>query len=329
MTVVKVNKSDGFTVMSNHHLRNSALSFKARGLLSFMLSCPPSWDFSVEGLQRCAKDGRDSINSGLNELEKAGYLIRQKVRDKNGSFAGIEYVLYELPQTVATSGKEKEAVHEPLEKMDTGSGKSETQKMDADSENVINTTFSPSTENPSMVKNEQILPFTENPFTGNPSAGKPFTDKPLTENPQQINTNIINTKLLNTKEINTDKLSSSDDEQTAIQKQSDDLEAVKRRLGYQEAVKASSSEIARIVFKEISGHGDLLKRINADIFKRVCENIWTHSKKISNQNAYIHTCIENMLEASKINSETFHGIWYGTHHPPEPEKKDKEIKVYT
>lgn len=327
MTVINVErKSVGFTVMSNHHLRNTTLSFKAIGLLSFMLSCPPSWDFSVEGLQRCAKDGRDSVNTGLSELENAGYLVRKKIRDKNGSFAGMEYVLYEEPQNVTEAGEEKENILEEPFEMKSESGKSETQKMDADSENVINTTFSPSTENPFMVKNEQILPFTGKPSAGKPFTDKPLTDKPLTENPQQINTNIINTKLLNTKEINTDKLSSSDDEQTAIQKQSDDLEAVKRQLGYQEAVKASSSEIARIVFKEISGREDLLKRINADIFKRVCENIWTHSKKISNQNAYIHTCIENMLEASKINSETFHGIWYGNHHPPE--KKANEIKVY-
>ena len=43
MAVFRVEKSRGYTVMSNHHLRNKELSLKAKGLLSQMLSLPEDW----------------------------------------------------------------------------------------------------------------------------------------------------------------------------------------------------------------------------------------------------------------------------------------------
>ena len=45
MSVFRVEKNKGYTVMSNHHLRNHALSLKAKGLLSQMLSLPEDWDY--------------------------------------------------------------------------------------------------------------------------------------------------------------------------------------------------------------------------------------------------------------------------------------------
>ena len=49
MAVFRVEKNSGYTVMSNHHLRNRALSLKAKGLLSQMLSLPEDWDYTCKG----------------------------------------------------------------------------------------------------------------------------------------------------------------------------------------------------------------------------------------------------------------------------------------
>lgn len=50
MAVFRVERNKGYTVMSNHHLRNKELSLKAKGLLSQMLSLPEDWDYTLKGL---------------------------------------------------------------------------------------------------------------------------------------------------------------------------------------------------------------------------------------------------------------------------------------
>ena len=74
MAVFRIDKTRDYTVMANHHLRNKALSLKAKGLLSLMLSLPEDWDYTTKGLSMICKDGVDSICSTVKELEKAGYL---------------------------------------------------------------------------------------------------------------------------------------------------------------------------------------------------------------------------------------------------------------
>lgn len=105
MAVFRVEKTKDFTVMSNHHLRNVALSLKAKGLLSLMLSLPENWDYTTKGLARICKDGVDSISAALRELEKHGYLTRQRIRDRHGRLGDIEYTIHEQP-VQAPSNKE-------------------------------------------------------------------------------------------------------------------------------------------------------------------------------------------------------------------------------
>ena len=73
MAVFRIDKTKDYTVMANHHLRNKALSLKAKGLLSLMLSLPDDWDYTTKGLATICKDGVDSICSTVRELESAGY----------------------------------------------------------------------------------------------------------------------------------------------------------------------------------------------------------------------------------------------------------------
>ena len=83
MAVFRVEKTKDFTIMSNHHLRNTELSLKAKGILSLMLSLPEDWDYTTKGLAHICKDGVDSITTALKELERHGYLTRQRLRYDN------------------------------------------------------------------------------------------------------------------------------------------------------------------------------------------------------------------------------------------------------
>ena len=74
MAVFRVEKNRGYTVMSNHHLRNKALSLKAKGLLSQMLSLPEDWDYTLKGLSLINRESIDAIRTAVWELEKAGYM---------------------------------------------------------------------------------------------------------------------------------------------------------------------------------------------------------------------------------------------------------------
>ena len=99
MAVFRVEKTKDFTIMSNHHLRNAELSLKAKGLLSLMLSLPEDWDYTTKGLAHICKDGVDSITTALKELERSGYLTRQRIRYENGQLGDIEYTIHEKPVT--------------------------------------------------------------------------------------------------------------------------------------------------------------------------------------------------------------------------------------
>ncbi len=84
MAVFRVEKNRGYTVMSNHHLRNKDLSLKAKGLLSQMLSLPENWDYTLKGLSLINRESIDAIRTAVWELEKAGYDIRFDLADYYG-----------------------------------------------------------------------------------------------------------------------------------------------------------------------------------------------------------------------------------------------------
>ena len=96
MLVFKIEKNSNYTVMSNYHLRDHNLSYKAKGLLSFMLSLPEDWDYSLAGLCSISKEGRDGIRSILKELQEHHYLEIEKVRGDKGYFE-YNYLIYEVP----------------------------------------------------------------------------------------------------------------------------------------------------------------------------------------------------------------------------------------
>lgn len=99
MSVFKIEKNQNYTVMSNHHLRDRNLSYKAKGLLSFMLSLPDDWDYSLAGLCSINKESRDGIRSILKKLQEHHYVEIEKVRGNKGYFE-YNYLIYKIPQFI-------------------------------------------------------------------------------------------------------------------------------------------------------------------------------------------------------------------------------------
>ena len=135
MATFRVNKNKNYTVMSNYHLRDRDLSLKAKGLLSLMLSLPENWDYSIAGLVVLSKDGKESVMTALNELEKNRYLIREPEQGEKGRFNGYIYNIYEEPHELEVKERKRK---------------------------------NPNTEKPFTEK-----PFTEKPFTENPNTENP------------------------------------------------------------------------------------------------------------------------------------------------------------
>ena len=168
MAVFRVERNTGYTVMSNHHLRNKELSLKAKGLLSQMLSLPEDWDYTLAGLSHINREKIDAIREAVKELEKAGYIVRSRERDEKGRLRGADYVIYEQPQP-----REPEAA--------TSGGQPPILDL-------------PTLENPTL----------ENPTLDNPMQEKPTLEKPTLENPTQLNKDIQRTDLPKKEKSNTD-----------------------------------------------------------------------------------------------------------------------------
>lgn len=97
MSVFRVEKTNDYTVMCNHHLKNRALSLKAKGLLSLMLSLPDDWDYTLKGLAHISLESIDAIRKAIGELENEGYITRSRERDEQGKLRGTEYIIREQP----------------------------------------------------------------------------------------------------------------------------------------------------------------------------------------------------------------------------------------
>ena len=93
MSVFRVERTHDYTVMSNHHLKNRALSLKAKGLLSL----PDDWDYTLQGLAHISLEKVDAIRKAITELENEGYITRTRERDEQGRLRGTEYIIREQP----------------------------------------------------------------------------------------------------------------------------------------------------------------------------------------------------------------------------------------
>ena len=103
----RLKKESDFVTLDNHALRNKELSWKGKGLHSYLMHLPDDWQINIADLQNRSDDGRDSTAAGLRELIKAGYVTRTRVIDgKTKQFIGYDYNIYERPEhAIAVNGK--------------------------------------------------------------------------------------------------------------------------------------------------------------------------------------------------------------------------------
>jgi len=92
-----------FTQVSNLPLNDTGLSLKSKGLYAYMYSKPDGWDFESRRISKDSTDGKASVNSGLRELENAGYLLREKQRDGRMNY----YLRYNLKKSWEDIKKDK------------------------------------------------------------------------------------------------------------------------------------------------------------------------------------------------------------------------------
>jgi len=89
------NHENPFTRISNDVLRDPDLSYKAKGLLAYILSQVDDWEVYQEQLAEVGPDGTTAVRSVLQELRDAGYLERKEKRGDDGTYSGYEYIVYE------------------------------------------------------------------------------------------------------------------------------------------------------------------------------------------------------------------------------------------
>lgn len=104
--IIKVKKSRDFTVMCNTALDDERLSLKAKGLYAVLMSKPEKWNVSYRGMQSQLKEGQTAILGALKELELAGYLVRVRTRDTDGTVRTYNE-LRELPTVRGKSTRGK------------------------------------------------------------------------------------------------------------------------------------------------------------------------------------------------------------------------------
>lgn len=97
MSTIRVSKYSNYSCINNQPIRNTCLSWAARGLLTYLLSMPDDWTANVDHLATQGPSGRDHIYTLLRELEAAGYLCRSKMKDARGRWTW-EHVLHETPK---------------------------------------------------------------------------------------------------------------------------------------------------------------------------------------------------------------------------------------
>jgi len=183
MPVFRTEKVSDYAVIAKHHLKNRALSYKAKGLMTFMLSVPDDWDYSMAGLAVLASDGIDGVRSGIRELEKHGYLTRRRICDVSGKLGDIEYTVHEVPQ-IPNGDEPDSPPSEPPSNPPT-----------------------PTSEKPILEKPTLGLPTLEKPILDFPTLAKPTLEKPTLvlptlENPMQLSNKVLSNKELSIKEPN-------------------------------------------------------------------------------------------------------------------------------
>ncbi|WP_408605263.1 helix-turn-helix domain-containing protein [Caldicellulosiruptor acetigenus] len=164
-TIIRVSKRDcPYVIVDKTALNDNRLSWKAKGLLCYLLSLPDDWKINLRELTTHSSDGRDSTQSALNELIKFGYCVKERVRDEKGRFAGYMYTVYERPIGSNNAPEDKSKDGQPtFEQKESSNPEAKNLQI-----------------NNSKVRNEAN-------YETHHKDQNPCTEKPYTENPSLLN----------------------------------------------------------------------------------------------------------------------------------------------
>ncbi|WP_144513664.1 conserved phage C-terminal domain-containing protein [Bacillus mycoides] len=171
MATFRVSKDKNYTTINNTGLRDERLTWKAKGILAYILSLPDDWVFYMEEVATHSKDKLDSLKSGIKELKEHGYVKRYPVKNEKGKIARWEMIIYEVPQgeypLVENPQMEKPLVENPLllSTKELSTNKPNTDKQ--------NNTMSSSDED----DNQSLIPYEDIISYLNEKAGKSFKHK--------------------------------------------------------------------------------------------------------------------------------------------------------
>lgn len=110
-TIIRVakNRDNPYVMINKGFLDYEALSFKAKGILTYLLSRPDNWEIMITHLVKVSTEKESAIRSGLDELIKYGYIEKIAHRDSKGRFTNFEYIIYETQQEfLVEESKKKE-----------------------------------------------------------------------------------------------------------------------------------------------------------------------------------------------------------------------------
>src|ERR1700722_16055749 len=97
--IIKIERHRScFTQIANATLEDSALSFKAKGILAYLLSKNREWVVSARDLANHSTDKIYAVKSALRELKDAGYARMQIVRGNRGRIVGRHWIIYETKE---------------------------------------------------------------------------------------------------------------------------------------------------------------------------------------------------------------------------------------
>jgi hypothetical protein len=158
MSVIRIKKARDkpYVILDITALNDARLSFRAKGLHTYLMSRPDNWQVHIEQLEKQSpREARDAIRGAMQELETCGYIRRQRVRGAKGRMMGWDTTIYETPL---------------LAKLDA-----EDQRLGGEAIG-IETGDSPITDYPTSVQ----------PTLDQPTSGGPTSVQPSSANPQLI-----------------------------------------------------------------------------------------------------------------------------------------------
>ncbi len=96
---IRVKKDRNYTVIDNHFIQDTRLSWKAKGVMNYLLSLPEDWEIRLSEIEKHATDGKESLRGAINELKKFSYIISMQTKNENGKFNEVKYIIIENPES--------------------------------------------------------------------------------------------------------------------------------------------------------------------------------------------------------------------------------------